>query len=533
MKKPYSRFILVVLIIASFMSACNNAPKAPFVLTGTLEGITDGKAILTNIENDEIVSDTALIKKGRFVFTGDITEPEMYALSVEGAESMTLFYAENSKMIITGRVDSLRTAVITGGRVNDDFRSYNAARDSLQKKFGLDLLMKKLTAARDSSATYTDEIMEQITALGVEYKKDLEVISENFIRSHPGSYFSIVLLEGLSYGKSADEIEKALGLLDPSLSEYEKVQDLYRLVDNLRNTDLSSDSFVTEAENIAYKTDITFSGGDHKDVIYLASLPGDKVCGLKRDGSVIIIDGKGARTGGFATNLKSQPSAVAVNPATGQIYVLGTINEITKKVVRGKEYEISTPLGVECIIYDQNGKQTGSLEVKDLKTATGAKIVNGKLIVADYANKMVAVLNAETGALESSVKDLRVCCGILDFSINADNELLIANLGAFRVMGADFSGNTKFAFGQRGPSIDDFHGCCNPVNVAYLSNGALVTVEKDPTRIKVYSKTGAIQIAGIEELVKGCKYIPMAVDSQDNIYLASARNGLVKCVPNS
>ncbi len=171
--------------------------------------------------------------------------------------------------------------------------------------------------------------------------------------------------------------------------------------------------------------------------------------------------------------------------------------------------------------------------MKDLKTATGAKIVNGKLIVADYANKMVAVLNAETGALESSVKDLRVCCGILDFSINADNELLIANLGAFRVMGADFSGNTKFAFGQRGPSIDDFHGCCNPVNVAYLSNGALVTVEKDPTRIKVYSKTGAIQIAGIEELVKGCKYIPMTVDSHDNIYLASARNGLVKCVPNS
>ncbi len=49
MKKLYSRFILVSLTIAAFMSACNNAPKAPFVLTGTLEGITDGKAILTNI----------------------------------------------------------------------------------------------------------------------------------------------------------------------------------------------------------------------------------------------------------------------------------------------------------------------------------------------------------------------------------------------------------------------------------------------------------------------------------------------------
>ena len=87
-----------------------------------------------------------------------------------------------------------------------------------------------------------------------------------------------------------------------------------------------------------------------------------------------------------------------------------------------------------------------------------------------------------------------------------------------------------FVFGQRGKTINDFHGCCNPVNVAYLYNGVNVTVEKDPTRIKVYSKEGAKKIAGISELVKGCTYIPMIVDSKDNLYLASGEKGIVKCV---
>ena len=93
------------------------------------------------------------------------------------------------------------------------------------------------------------------------------------------------------------------------------------------------------------------------------------------------------------------------------------------------------------------------------------------------------------------------------------------------------TGKNILAFGKRGKELNDFHGCCNPVSVANLSTGAIVTVEKDPTRIKVYSKDGAKQIAGIEELVKGCSYIPMTVDGKDNLYLASPKKGIIKCVP--
>jgi hypothetical protein len=63
-----------------------------------------------------------------------------------------------------------------------------------------------------------------------------------------------------------------------------------------------------------------------------------------------------------------------------------------------------------------------------------------------------------------------------------------------------------------------------------LNTGAIVAVEKDPTRVKIFSKDGVKQIKGIEELEQGCSHIPMAVDANDNLYLASREKGIVKCV---
>lgn len=127
---------------------------------------------------------------------------------------------------------------------------------------------------------------------------------------------------------------------------------------------------------------------------------------------------------------------------------------------------------------------------------------------------------------------LYTCCNILDFYVRKENEILVANLASFRVDGFDYSGKRLYSFGQRGNTINDFHGCCNPVSVAFLSNGGIVTVEKDPSRIKIYSKEGAKAVEGIDELVKGCAYIPIVTDKRDNVYIASYAGGLMKCVPS-
>jgi len=186
---------------------------------------------------------------------------------------------------------------------------------------------------------------------------------------------------------------------------------------------------------------------------------------------------------------------------------------------------------VECKVYDAEGNFVKDLKLADVKTATGSKIVNGKLFIADYRSRKVAIFDLASGSYETSIDDARACCGILDFGVNDKNEILLANLGAFRVQAFDMEGNIKYSFGKRGRGINDFHGCCNPVNVSYMPNGAIITVEKDPSRIKVYTQSGAHQVEGIMELVKGCSYIPMTTDSNNNLYLASVMSGIVKCSP--
>ncbi len=529
-KNSQSVLIAGALLIMMVSAGCNNT-KSPFVLTGTIAGITEGTIIMSHID-EEFPADTAVIKNGKFEFKGDIPEPDMYFLEIPEKEASMLLYAENSKITITGRIDSLDNATISGSKTHDDYIMHRKEVTSVTDKHNMRALIDEIRAADSTFSFISDHHRNLMDSLSTIMGRERDSISDLFIRRNPASYYSVILIEGLSYGSSAAEIEALLKLLDPLLSENKKVEDLYLLVENLKATDVDVSGFIPDAPDVAYATDPSFAGKSLTDIIYLAACPDDNICCLKKDGQLVIIDPKGNKIGGFASQLKSVPGAVAIDPADNHIYVLGTLTNIISKEVRGRKYEIKQSVGVECLIYDKKGALVRKLELKELKSATGAKMADGKLIVADVNNKAVFIFNAGTGALESSVTELRACCGILDFGITTKKEILIANLGAFRVQGVDYSGNIKYAFGKRGPDINDFHGCCNPVNVAYLSNGAIVTVEKDPTEIKVFSNGGAKKIAGIEELVKGCAYIPMTSDSQNNLYLASVSNGLVKCVAN-
>jgi hypothetical protein len=144
--------------------------------------------------------------------------------------------------------------------------------------------------------------------------------------------------------------------------------------------------------------------------------------------------------------------------------------------------------------------------------------------------RKIFVCDPQTGLVTANICDkLRLCCGIFQFSAGTDNNsIIVANLGAFQVQTYDLTGKLISQFGSRGNGINEFHGCCNPVSAASLPDGSYVTAEKDPTRIKIYDKTGkkAAVIAGVEELVKGCSDIPIAVDSKGNIYLAANREGV-------
>jgi sugar lactone lactonase YvrE len=259
----------------------------------------------------------------------------------------------------------------------------------------------------------------------------------------------------------------------------------------------------------------------------------DTLCVLENSGKVTIFNSTGTVVTAFSTGL-SNTDALAISP-TGNLYVLSTLTKKKKVKVGARMRTIYVPVGVECGVFDPTGKKIRIFPIKGLKSAQAAHIINGKLVVADMTARSLVVFDFKTGKETARVKKgLRLCCNIFDFCAGPDGTIAVSNLGAFNVSHYSLDGTLLSKFGKRGRKIADFQGCCNPVSAGYLPDGRILTVEKDPTRIKIYDANGQNPklVEGVEELVKGCEFIPVAIDSKGTVYLAAETKGyIVRCVP--
>jgi len=91
-----------------------------------------------------------------------------------------------------------------------------------------------------------------------------------------------------------------------------------------------------------------------------------------------------------------------------------------------------------------------------------------------------------------------------DVEIGADGLIRANDPGRLCVDIYTAQGELLTSWGKGGPDIDRFIGCCNPVRIALLPDGSVVTSEKGLPRVKVYTKEGKFDcvVAGPESFVK-------------------------------
>ncbi|WP_282014925.1 DUF4369 domain-containing protein [Marinifilum flexuosum] len=515
---------VMCLLMIGILVGCGTKKQeeSKFALTGKIEGVVNSKAVLISHFETGVVQDTVEVKEGAFTFKGNYAEPTHAYLTIEGVDNLLSLYVENGNMIVTGTAKDFRNSKVTGGKTQEDINAYNEQKQAIQEKY------KPIIAEYYNKET-TKERKEELEEKIESRKVELERFDSKFIRENPTSDYSAMLISYQLSGKKATEVEKILSGLNPQLQKNPLIVKLKAKNDEMKSLEVGMDKLMANASNVSYKVDTKFKGADYGDVVYLGVFTNNNICVLQKDGSIKIVKPNGNEVKSLKPEFEGAASAIAVGESN-TIYLLATLQKKVRKKYRGKSYDRMVAVGVECTVLNDKGEKINKYRLEGLKTATGARVCDGTLMVADCQNKNIVMFDAKNGEKTASLERLRTCCGILDFSVNENKEILVANLGAFRVEGFNFEGKQLLAFGQRGKELNDFHGCCNPVSVNSLSNGAIVTVEKDPTRIKIYSKEGAKQIEGIEELVTGCTYIPMTVDANDNLYLASQKKGIVRCV---
>jgi hypothetical protein len=293
---------------------------------------------------------------------------------------------------------------------------------------------------------------------------------------------------------------------------------------------------ISNAAAPAYKVDISFGEKEMKANPICVSVDAkDQVVVLLNDGTVMLYDTDGKVVGNFKSSMKTPPTTMTL--ADGKIYLFNTDRSEKTVDFQGKKLKRMVSNGIGCHVYDAAGAKVAEIKLPDAQSAADAHFIGKELAIGDLSKSQILYyeINGSEGKVTRKIdKVFRLCCGIFDFCPGTTpDSLIVANLGAFKVQ-TFTAGKKSVEFGQRGSKPDEFHGCCNPVNVGVLTDGCIITVEKSPTRVKIFDKEGktSTKITGLTELVQGCSTIPIAVDSKGSIYLASEeKKCVVKCVP--
>src|SRR5665811_1632257 len=106
--------IIYLTGIIIIMSACSSEPH--YTVIGKIDGSDSITFLLQKRDAGKIITiDSAISKKGSFKMKGGaINYPQMILLVAKDKRMRTSFYLENSEITVTGRLDSLSNAKITG-----------------------------------------------------------------------------------------------------------------------------------------------------------------------------------------------------------------------------------------------------------------------------------------------------------------------------------------------------------------------------------------------------------------------------------
>jgi hypothetical protein len=180
--------------------------------------------------------------------------------------------------------------------------------------------------------------------------------------------------------------------------------------------------------------------------------------------------------------------------------------------------------------FDAAGNRKGSFEAGDSgkpAVITAIKILPKEILVADAVARYIHRFDfagkrlGEIGT-QNKTRGFMLPNRSLDIDVDAKGVVVATDSGRHRVTSWTQDGAPVGHFGKFGlMNAEDFVGCCNPVNIACLPDGRLVTAEKVVARVKVYDAAGKLlALIGPEHFDPKCTHLHLAVDSKRRILVA-------------
>lgn len=197
------RKLLLSIVAASMTLAACNA-QSGYKVTGTVEGMPDGKAIIATVNGSSL--DTlakADVKNGSFEFTGNVSEPTGAYIMVIGQRGAIPFMLENANITVNAGQAGLTVTGSEGQKIYDQFMAINATAQQEAMK-----LQQEYQAANGDQA--------KIQAIQEAYAKlmtDAQAKETELIKANPDSYVSTFVIVSSMGQMEYEQLKERYNLL--------------------------------------------------------------------------------------------------------------------------------------------------------------------------------------------------------------------------------------------------------------------------------------------------------------------------------
>ena len=219
-----------ILLFAAllFLSQTIRSQDSAFTINGNLEKIKKGTIFLNIYEGDKTLRDSAPVKNGIFMFTGNVAAPFFATLTMKNKRNdFFSFYIEPSSIEISGRGDSLKMLTVKGSPINDDDRLLKERMKYISKWQEINSkIYEKAYKEKDK------KIMDSLDEVDYDILAEKRKVISAFVKEYPHSMRgAMAITENYGYYAEASDVEPLYNELSAEIKQSGKGMEIKKLLD--------------------------------------------------------------------------------------------------------------------------------------------------------------------------------------------------------------------------------------------------------------------------------------------------------------
>jgi len=225
---------LLIIAASAFVVSCNKVADDKFEIAGTVDPSLNGKNVILEKEGAMGYTpvDTVKVENGKFAFKGDVKEPSLHFISLDGVQGKAEFILEEGAIDIAVDKDSIFKTKRTGTYNNDKLSEYYEKVSGPRKK----IMAFQKQHQTEMMAAYQKQDTVVMNRLNKEYEvigKEMRGIADDFIVKNPKAYITLLLLkQSFSMeGVTHEEMKKKFDALDAEVKNTKAGKDLLELIE--------------------------------------------------------------------------------------------------------------------------------------------------------------------------------------------------------------------------------------------------------------------------------------------------------------